>query len=146
MMGRMADTRGTRSLRRVVLLWLVLSAGGVLVLSVPDDGPRVVAFSEHHGPSALDAVGILILLAGWAAFLAPLVAARHTIHHASTLALVALAGAVLVIWSVTTDAGAWWVLGVVTLVAVQLMAAFLAIKGGAVRARRSSAGPRPPTG
>ena len=136
----------TWSLRRGLLWWVVLSAVGVLVLSLPDDGPRIIALSEGHGPSALDAVGILILLVAWAAFLAPLFAARHTIHHASTLALVALAGAVLVIWSVATDTGAWWVLGVVTLVAVQLIAAFLAIRGVAVRARRSSAGPMPPTG
>lgn len=134
------------SLRRGLLSWVVLSAVGVLVLAVPDDGPRLVSLSEVHGPSALDAVGILILLTGWAAFLAPLLAARHRIDHAAAFALVVFAGSVLVLWSVATDTGVWWVLGVGMLVAAQLVAAFLAIRDDTVRARQSSADPKPPTG
>jgi hypothetical protein len=111
-----------------LLLWVVLSAAGVLIVSIPDDGPRVIALSAGHGPSALDAAGIVVLLAGWVAFLAPLFRSRHRIHHAPTLALVALAGAALVAWSVATDTGDWWVLGVMVLVAVQLFAALHAIR------------------
>jgi hypothetical protein len=38
-------------------------------LGCPAVGPRLVSFSEAHGPSALHGVGIAAILLGWAAFL-----------------------------------------------------------------------------
>jgi hypothetical protein len=35
------------------------------VLALPDTGPRVLSLSETHGPSLVDSVGILIVVAGW---------------------------------------------------------------------------------
>lgn len=53
-------------------LWISLSVLGVGIIALPDDAPRVFSFSEGHGPSILDLPGVILVLAGWLAFLVPL--------------------------------------------------------------------------
>ena len=102
----------------------------MLIVLLPDDGSRLFSLSERHGPSAQDAVGILLILVGWLAFLVPLIRKRKSIQHPRLLGGLALVGAAVVSWSVATDSGSWWVFGVVLLVAVQIAAALSTSRSG----------------
>lgn len=51
-------------MRRVLLIGLPLIVGGVIVVALPDSGPRLFSLSRRHGPSFVDASGIALLLAG----------------------------------------------------------------------------------
>lgn len=91
--------------------WGVLSLAGSAVVAVPDSGPPIVPFSRTHGPSLVDAVGVVLLLVGWAAFLLPLWRYRRAISHRGLLVAAVTIGAALLGWSVATDTGMWWVGG-----------------------------------
>jgi hypothetical protein len=95
---------------------------GVAVIALPDTGPRVVTISETHGPSALDAVGVVLLLAAWVPVPVVLVRHRRQIRpavRAAAAAATLLAGAALAI-AIRGDRPWWW-LPAVMLVAVQLL-------------------------
>lgn len=119
-----------RALVRALILWAALSVVGVVVVAVPDAGPRLLTLSETHGPSAPDLVGIALLLIGWAVFLRAVWRARRAVRApALPVALVVAAAAGVTAWSVLTDTGAWWLLGAVALVGVQV---WLALSAAAV--------------
>lgn len=108
-------------------LWLSLTAGGIAVTGLPDDGPRLFSISEDHGPSALDAVGIALVLVAWSMLVRRIWCGRARLRGRSApLAAGLLAGTALTAWSILGDHGAWWVAGVALLAAVQLVAAVLA--------------------
>jgi hypothetical protein len=111
---------------RAMLVWLALSLAGAVVVALPDDGQRVFTLSETHGPSAVDLAGVILLMLGWLIFLAALWRVRHSIRSRSLIFGAAAVGAAIVAWSILTDAGWWWVLGVAILVAAQVWAAISA--------------------
>ena len=122
-------------MRGSLVIWLACSVAGGAIVALPDTGPRLVSFSQAHGPSALDGLGILVLLAGW---LAPAVAvwrrrgrlAGQAGTPAFGLVLFALGlGAGLTVASVGADYPHWWVVGAALLVVAQLVAARLASRG-----------------
>lgn len=110
---------------------VALAVAGLVIVSLPDSDARLFSFSDTHGPSALDAVGVVLLLAAWLPL--PVVLVRH--RRLVPPAVWAAAGAVsagagaLLVTSIRTDA-AWWWAPVVVLVAVQI-----ALVGVAVRRR-----------
>lgn len=114
---------------RGLVCWGVLSLVGSMVIAVPDSGRPIVSLSRTHGPSLVDAGGVVLLLVGWAAFLRPLWRYRRAISHGGLLAAAFVAGAVLLGWSVATDAGRWWVGGAALLVATQVAAGISVIRG-----------------
>jgi hypothetical protein len=118
---------------RGLAVWLALSLVGVAVVALPDSGPRLASFSEGHGPSLMDAAGILVLLVGWLAFVVALWNRRSAIGHRSILGTLAVVGAAVVAWSVATDTGLWWVLGIVLLLVAQVAAGLSAIRRVGVR-------------
>lgn len=132
----MPTASSTRSLRRGMAVWLVLSVVGAMIVAFPDQGERMFSFSPRHGPSPIDAVGISVLLAGWVAFLFPLWSLRAEIQRRRLTALAGVLGAGVTIWSVGTDSGRWWLVGAALLVAVQVIAA-LSVLGVRRRARPS---------
>lgn len=108
-------------MRGALVAWFSLSALGVAVISLPDRGGRLFSVSDAHGPSAVDMFGIALLLLGWSVFLAALWRARRAVAVARLPVLaVVVPSAVLLGWSVLTDTGAWWVVGALGLVAVQV--------------------------
>ena len=109
---------------RGLLIWLVWSVLGTFVVSLPDRGQPVFRLSETHGPTITDTIGVLMLLVGWSAILLPLIRHRSLIELPKTSAAIALVGAAVVVWSIATDSGLWWIVGAVVLVGVQLIAAF----------------------
>jgi hypothetical protein len=113
---------------RGLAVWAAVSLIGVAIIALPDDGGRLVSFSAGHGPSLLDAAGILVLLGGWVAFVVPLWNRRSAITHRGALALLAVVEATVVAWSVVTDSGMWWMAGVVLLVVAQVAAGLSVIR------------------
>lgn len=109
---------------RGLLVWLVWSVLGTFVISLPGRGAPVFRLSETLGPSITETVGVLMLVVGWSAFLVPLIRHRRLIDLPKTLALIALVGAGLVVWSIGSDSGSWWIVGAALLVGAQLIAAY----------------------
>ncbi len=121
-------------MRRALIFWAVCSAIGAAIIALPDDGPRLISFSEAHGPSALDAFGICFLLVGWAAFLAAIwrrrgrVAARAPLRWVGGCAFALGLGTGLVIASAASDYAHWWAIGAGVLVAVQVLGAYAVLR------------------
>jgi hypothetical protein len=113
--------------RRSWLWWGILSALGLVGILLPDTGRRLFSLSQAHGPSLVDGVGVLLLLAGWAVLdIASWRRRRGFRPRREVLLLIAAAGTAavaLVLWSVLGDHGAWWIVGAVLLAAIQLTAA-----------------------
>jgi hypothetical protein len=116
-----------RFVTRSWLWWAILSTLGLVSVLLPDSGRRLVSLSQAHGPSLIDSLGVLVLLAGWAMLdIATLRRRRRLLFRREVLMLMATAGiaaVALVLWSVSGDHGAWWIVGAVMLAAIQLTAA-----------------------
>lgn len=112
-----------RSIRRATAVWLVASIIGVAIVMLPDEGPRLLSLSRTHGPSAVDVVGIAVLVAGWSVFAVALWRARVAVGHRMLPATMATIGLVSLLWFITRDVAGWWGVSVALLVAAQLMAA-----------------------
>jgi hypothetical protein len=105
-----------------VLAWLVCSVLGAVVIALPDSDRRVFSLSAAHGPSAVDLLGVLLMLAGWALFLRALRRARRQADPARAPGAIPLTigvGLGLLLASVT-DYPHWWLLGAILLIAAQL--------------------------
>lgn len=103
--------------------WLLGSAVGGLVVALPDSGERVFSFSETHGPSPLDLVGVVVLVGSWLPFAVLLpslwrIAKRGTAWAAGVLAVL---GTVALVVTIGADLGWWWLAAVAMLVAAQLL-------------------------
>jgi hypothetical protein len=100
---------------------------GLVTILLPDTGSRLLSLSEAHGPSLVDSMGVLLLLAGWAVLdIATWRRRRDLSLRRKVLLPIATAGAAavaLVLWSVLGDHGAWWIVGAALLAAIQLTAA-----------------------
>jgi hypothetical protein len=119
--------------RRRLALWLAGSAVGCAVVALPDTGPRVFSLSAGHGPSALDLLGVVVLVATWLPVPMLLCSRSGPWHGAPARGVAGLVGAAaaLLLLTVTRDLGAWWVLPVVVLVGVQVAGlVVLARRGG----------------
>lgn len=106
--------------------WLILSLAGVIAIVVlPESGPRLFSISEAHGPSAIDGVGILLLIAGWLVLVAGFWRHRRRIRsrlRPSTFGAglyTSGLGSGLLVASVANDYAYWWIVGIVLLVLVQ---------------------------
>jgi hypothetical protein len=114
-------------MRRAWAWWALLSTSGVALIVVPDTSPRIFSLSETHGPSLVDALGIVLLVSGWTILDLATWRRRGRLGLGSgVFALVGVIAAVaagLVVWSVLGDHGAWWMAGAVILAAIQLLAA-----------------------
>jgi hypothetical protein len=115
-----------------VAIWAGGSAVGVGILMLPDSGPRVVSFSDAHGPSAVDLVGIAVLVGAWCPIVALLWHRRRALatrrgRHCGTLAAAGVVGLTL---AVGLDLGDWWVVAVITLVIAQAWALVIVARSG----------------
>ncbi len=112
------------SVRQRVVFWLGASSVGAGILALPDSGPRLFSFSETHGPSAVDAVGMVVLLAAWLPVALLLWTRRASITGRSAWAagLLAVTGLALLVLTVGLDLGASWMAAVAVLLAAQFVA------------------------
>ena len=119
-------------MRFSVLVWAGLSAIGAAVVALPDGDNRLFSLSRAHGPSPVDALGALVLIAGWLVFAAALwrrrarIARRSGTPSAGVTVFALGLGAGLLVASVAGDFAYWWAVGAALLVAGQLLAAYLA--------------------
>jgi hypothetical protein len=100
--------------RTALALWAGLTLAGGLLVALPDDDRRVFSLSQGHGPAALDLAGMGLVLAALGFYAAGLVLGRRGLRarDAAVAAALYLPATALAAWSVATDAGAWWLLGV----------------------------------
>ncbi|HYG71718.1 MAG TPA: hypothetical protein VEC15_05460 [Actinomycetota bacterium] len=115
--------------------------GGLLVAS-PDTGTRLFSFSRTHGPSALDALGSVLLLAGWIVLDAAVIGRRDALRSLGRrwlmgAAILLAVGIAVLVPTIAFDLGAWWILGVAILAGIQLAIAVAV-------SRRSSASSQHP--
>lgn len=104
--------------------WLAGSVVGAAVLALPDEGPRVFSFSETHGPSAVDLVGMLVLVAAWVPVAVLIWSERASLRGGwgRGAAVLGVAGTVVLVMAISLDLGGWWIGAVPALVVAQLMA------------------------
>ena len=114
--------------------WALCSLVGVTLIALPDRGRRLFSFSPAHGPSLVDGIGVIILVAGW---VVPLVAiwkarallgARASRRGARLALFLAGAGVGLLTASVFGQFEGWWAIGAVTIALVQVYAFVLATR------------------
>ena len=103
--------------------WLVGSAIGGLIVALPDSDDRVFSFSQTHGPSPLDLVGVVVLVVAWVpvAVLLPSLwrsVKRGTAWFAGVLSVF---GTAALIVTIGADLGWWWLAAVAILVVAQLV-------------------------
>ena len=109
-------------------VWAVCSAIGIVILALPDSEPRLVWLSDAHGPTAVDAVSIALLLLGWAALLRGLWQRRSLVRERAgsrtgQAAACGLGGGTgLIVASAMGDFPYWWLVGAILLLAIQIAA------------------------
>ncbi|HEX2072500.1 MAG TPA: hypothetical protein VHF92_01845 [Geodermatophilus sp.] len=112
-----------RTVRRRSLLWVAGSVVGTAVIALPDTGPRIFSFSQTHGPSAPDLIGVVIVLATWLP-VPVLLCSRHRPFRGAAgrlaLALMVLGLAGLAV-TIRFDLGAWYLVPVALLVGIQVV-------------------------
>ena len=115
-----------------LLAWLSCSLVGAGIVALPDDGNRVFSLSTAHGPSVVDLLGVVVMLAGWAVFVTALWRTRDLAlrRRASGPALLGGVGVGLVVASVS-DWPYWWLVGALLAAAAQLALAAAVFAGPA---------------
>lgn len=110
-------------MRRTLAVWAVATGVGSVVLALPDTGPRVFSLSETHGPSLIDSLGVLILVAGWLPVPVLLYRRRTLVPQSVWVAagLTALVAASALVVTVRRDLGWWWVPSAAALAVAQAM-------------------------
>ena len=107
---------------------------GFMIVALPDSNKRLFSISRDHGPSLVDAIGLVILLLGYAGLVTEAWKRRERVLQYKKSGyfraglLVSAAGLVLLLVSLLNDYGDWWVFGVVLLVLVQAMFFYIALK------------------
>ena len=116
------------------LVFALLACPGLVLVALPDDGPRLFSLSGAHGPSALDGAGIGLVMAGWLVLLSPAWRRRHLITRHAGHPLFDLGaglfglGIGLVVASVVGDFAGWWAVGAALLGLVQLGALVVSVR------------------
>jgi hypothetical protein len=130
------SSEGAVSVRGQLVVALVLVAVGVGVLALPAsvEGPRLVEFSPDHGPSALDAFGIVPLVIGgmWlnVALVRGLPAMRLGARWLFGAGVLAGFGLGALVASVYAGFASWWIIGAAVLgLATTVLAGTLFLRG-----------------
>ncbi len=115
-------------MRLRVVLWMTASAIGAALLAMPDEGERLVGFSDAHELTLLDTAAVGVLVAGWLPVAAAVWRRRDDLANSvgrstrSGCLFIAGIGLGLVIASAFCDFGGWWAVGAGLLASVQLAA------------------------
>ena len=91
-------------------IYLLLIVVGLVVLAWPEqDDQMMIQFSETHGPSALDFVGLLILFGGYIPLIIPVVTKFSLIQHVAgkifskLLAAITIMSSLLIVMALVVD-------------------------------------------
>jgi hypothetical protein len=145
--------RRSWTIRRRLVVWLVGSLVGVAVLALPDADDRLFSLSRTHGPSPVDVLGMLVLVAAWLPVPGVLWRRRRALRGtaATVVAVLAVTGLGGLLVTVGLDLGAVYVVPVVVLLAAQMLALRVVARDGPLarpgsRARLGAADPQRPAG
>lgn len=125
----------------VIAAWAICTLLGGALLALPDDGPRLISFSDAHGPGLLDTIGAVLALAGSALAWWWIWRDRRRMSAAPlwwqiTAPIAGGLGLGLVVASVFGDFALWWAVGAVLVTLVQV-GLFVSVSGiGAHRPTR----------
>lgn len=113
--------------RRGWIAWSALVVTGLVIIALPDDDARLFSISQLHGPSAVDTVGIIFVLAAWLVLPAVIWRGRARLPRGPVWRTLAwssfVVGLAITVWSVLGDHGSWWILGAALLATLQVTAA-----------------------
>ena len=113
-----------------VVLGLLLLGVGTVIIALPDPDERLFSFSEEHGPAPLDAVGSLVLFAGYLLLVRVVWRGRRRLPRGVVIAVlgVVFAGAALLVPAIAFDLGALWVLAVALMAVPQAYLLLLSLR------------------
>ena len=83
-----------------------------------------MSFSDTHGPSALDLVGMVVVVGSWVP-VAALIWSRREVFRSGAgrqAGVLAMVGVILLVVTIGFDLGAWWIAAVVMLLVAQVVA------------------------
>src|SRR3712207_1262984 len=97
---------------------------GVAIVALPDAGDRMFSLSRTHGPSPVDLLGVLVLVAAWIPVPALLWLRRRALHgRAATVAgVLGVVGVVGLVITVSLDLGMVYLVPVTALLVAQVLA------------------------
>ena len=112
------------SIQKRLAVWAIGSAVGAAILALPDANNRVFSLSETHGPSPVDLVGLVIVVAAWVPIAAVLWLRRKSLTGAGawTAFVLAAVGAAMLVVTIGFDLGPIYLAAVGLLLAAQLLA------------------------
>lgn len=129
--------------RRGWMAWSALVVTGLVIVALPDDDARLFSISRLHGPSAVDTIGIIFILAAWLVLLAVIWRGRACLPRGRVWRILGwssfVVGTAVTAWSVLGDHGSWWVLGAALLAGLQVTAAATVRPSGPLERARPSA-------
>jgi len=107
------------------LLTIVILIGFVLIL-LPDSNKRLFSISKDHGPSILDAIGLVLILFPYILLIVKAWKNRSRLanYHDKLIFKFGIylfgIGTGLVIASVANDCSFWWIIGAILMLGVQI--------------------------
>jgi len=97
--------------KKTLTIWLLLSAiGTLLVILLPDDlfGNRVILkFSDEHGPTLADSIGIVLILGAWTYYLVTVWIRRHILQTKRATKWLLLIIAVCIVGCIVATTNNW---------------------------------------
>lgn len=121
---------------RAILIWLFAAVLGVALITwLPEHwlgGKILFRLSDRHGPTLADALGLALVMAGWAVFLRALWLKRRDLEPrwaAGMLGIVAIAAVYGCLAAFSANLDSWGVvLGLISLMAQLLLARLALVK------------------
>jgi hypothetical protein len=111
----------------LLLLFLI----GLVIVILPDNNERLFSFSNDHGPSRMDLIGLTILFCPYLYIVILAWKKRQNLKpYQNTTAfkfgsIMFALGLALVIVSVVNDYGSWWLLGAAIMFVCQVIVFYL---------------------
>jgi hypothetical protein len=117
-----------------IYLLLSVMVTGLFIVALPDTGPRLFSLSEIHGPSTVDAFGLMLVLIPYTMLVVRVWKRRLRLRaYKKSLAFkfglfVFVVGLFLVVISVVRDVSHWWALGAILMAIVQIPIFYVALR------------------
>jgi hypothetical protein len=119
---------------RSKIVLLIIMIAGFIILAMPDDDVRLFSISKKHGPSLLDAIGLLVMLCPYI-YLATLAwknRGRFKKYQGLNIVKIGVfifaVGLGLVVTAVINDYPFWWIYVAIILIVLQVPVFYITLK------------------